>query len=161
MYAAVLVITTGVATGAQAGPWSEYGVADPLRSAQQLVEASCDLSVELHGAIVDVSVRQRVTNPGPASYASVTEFFLPEGAQLIGMTLQRGGKGPVVDEDHAFVVLSRTGTVAASRRSMIAGGGPYTRMLDLDDPKFPSVSRRQSLRRLNTHERPIPSSCSS
>ncbi len=87
IYASVLVVTT---SAAGAAPWSEFGVAEPLRPSQQLVEAACDISVEMRGAIADVEVRQRLTNPGPAAFAAVTEFELPAGAQLIGMSLQRG-----------------------------------------------------------------------
>ncbi len=88
MYAAVLGVTT---TGsALAAPWSEFGVAQPLRPAEQLTEASCDMSLELRGTIAEVEIRQRITNPGPAALAASTEFELPPGAQLTGMSLQRG-----------------------------------------------------------------------
>lgn len=88
MYAAVLVVTTTSLT--HAGPWSEYGVAQPLRPAEQLAEAGCEMSIELRGAIAEVEVRQRLTNPGPAALAATTELELPDGAQLIGASLQRG-----------------------------------------------------------------------
>lgn len=85
---AVLAVTTGVAR-ADSG-WSEFGVAEPLRPATQLVESACDMAVELRGAIAEVTVQQKLTNPGPATLGAVTELELPAGAQLIGVTAQRG-----------------------------------------------------------------------
>ena len=117
MYACVLVITTGAAQAAP--PWSEFGVAEPLRPAQQLVEAACDLSVELRGAIADVEIRQRLTNPGPGALAAVSEFELPAGAQLIGMSLQRG-KGKV---ESALPVTAWTGTDRTTS-SKVLGADP-------------------------------------
>jgi hypothetical protein len=49
-----------------------------------------------------------------------------------------------VDEHHPLVVLSSTGTVAANRRAMVIGGGPYTRMVDAPDPKFPTYADKMS-----------------
>ncbi len=89
---AVLAVTTGVAH-ADSG-WSEYGVAEPLRPASQLVESACDMAVELRGAIAEVTVQQKLTNPGPAMLAAVTEIELPAGAQLVGVTAQRGRGKP-------------------------------------------------------------------
>ena len=44
---------------------------------------------------------------------------------------------PSVDRDHELAVLSTTGRVAKSRHQMVAGGGPYTRMIAIEDPQFP------------------------
>jgi hypothetical protein len=84
----VLAVTTGVAR-AESG-WSEFGVADALRPATQLVESSCDIAVELRGAIAEVTVQQKLSNPGPVTLGAVTELELPTGAQMIGVTAQRG-----------------------------------------------------------------------
>jgi hypothetical protein len=89
MYAAVLVVTT-TSLVAAAPPWSEFGVAQPLRPAEQLSEASCEMSIEVRGTIAEVEMRQRVVNPGPAALAAAMDFELPADAQLIGMSLQRG-----------------------------------------------------------------------
>ena len=40
---------------------------------------------------------------------------------------------PAVDDEHDLAVLTTRGRVAAQRRQMIAGGGPYTRMVDVPD----------------------------
>ena len=44
---------------------------------------------------------------------------------------------PSVDDEHDLAVISKVGRVAAGRRQMIAGGGPYSRMVELPDPPFP------------------------
>lgn len=44
---------------------------------------------------------------------------------------------PSIDDEHDLAVLSTVGRVAAGRRQMIAGGGPYTRMVELPDAAFP------------------------
>ena len=41
---------------------------------------------------------------------------------------------PFADTTHDLAVLAAAGRVAASRRQMIAGGGPYTRMIAAEDP---------------------------
>ena len=46
---------------------------------------------------------------------------------------------PVVDEQHALAVLSRTGKIAKSRRDITANGAPYTRMIAIEDPALPVV----------------------
>jgi hypothetical protein len=56
---------------------------------------------------------------------------------------------PYLDDNHAFAVLATAGRVAASRRTVIAGGGPYTRMIADDDPYDvigPSFPRQVPLR---------------
>jgi Mg-chelatase subunit ChlD len=89
---AVLAVTARIAEADS--PWSEYSDAQPLRPATQLVEAACDMTVELRGAIAEVTVQQRLTNPGPATLAGTMEFDLPGGAQLIGVTAQAGRAKP-------------------------------------------------------------------
>jgi hypothetical protein len=41
---------------------------------------------------------------------------------------------PFADATHDLAVLANAGKVAANRRAMIAGGGPYTRMTAVEDP---------------------------
>jgi hypothetical protein len=48
---------------------------------------------------------------------------------------------PVVDDEHAFVVLSTRGKIAGSRRKVTAEGGPFTRIVALGDPTFPPEAR--------------------
>ncbi|MGE5183499.1 MAG: hypothetical protein ACM31C_15615, partial [Acidobacteriota bacterium] len=57
---------------------------------------------------------------------------------------------PHVDASHALAVLATGGRVARDRRSMIAGGGPFTRMIAAADPPgerpapVPVAARRAS-----------------
>jgi len=39
------------------------------------------------------------------------------------------------DATHDLAVLATTGRVAANRHAMVAGGGPYTRMIEVEDPE--------------------------
>ena len=59
---------------------------------RQLFEASCDLTVDLRGAVAQVEVRQRIVNPGPDAMAATYEFDLPTGAAITAFSL-RGGAG--------------------------------------------------------------------
>jgi Mg-chelatase subunit ChlD len=44
---------------------------------------------------------------------------------------------PWANGDYAFSVLATKGTVARARRDTVAGGGPFTRMVDVPDPPYP------------------------
>ena len=43
---------------------------------------------------------------------------------------------PLADAGHALVVLAPGGKVAADRRAMIAGGGPYARLVSAEEPAW-------------------------
>lgn len=60
----------------------------------------------------------------------------PPGTDDEALRAKLRERHPAVNESHALVVLATSGTVAASRRTMIAGGGPYTRMVEVEDPRF-------------------------
>jgi hypothetical protein len=130
LYATVLVVTTGVADA----NWSEFGVADPMRPAQQLVEASCELAVDLHGALAEVTQRQRLTNPGPATLGAMTEFSLPVGAHLVGVAVQRDKK---VEAAIPVTEWKRSERVQSEK---VLGSDPalVTALVPLDDerPRF-------------------------
>jgi hypothetical protein len=74
--------------------------------------------------------------PGPA--APLAQLALANAGELEArgeLTRAR----PAVDGAHALAVLATTGRVARDRRAMVAGGGPYTRMLAVEDPPFPQT----------------------
>jgi von Willebrand factor type A domain len=73
------------------GAFEEYGAGVPQRPAEQLREASCELDVELRGAVAVVELRQRIANPGAAPLAASFEQELPAGAQVIGLSLRESG----------------------------------------------------------------------
>jgi Mg-chelatase subunit ChlD len=92
-----------------------------------------------------------VARPGPAApiaqlalAASSAESFAgpdPSDAALASARQVRArarARNPAADADHAFAALARAGRVAASRRAMIRGGGPYERTVALADPGFPA-----------------------
>jgi hypothetical protein len=58
---------------------------------------------------------------------------------------------PLADLDHALVVLAAGGKVAHDRRAMVAGGGPYTRIVAAADPVWPYAAPR-------AHAQPPPPS---
>ena len=48
---------------------------------------------------------------------------------------------PAVDDAHDLAVLTAVGRIAASRHRMVAGGGPFTRLIAIPDPAFvPRIS---------------------
>lgn len=63
------------------------------RPSSQLAEASCDLDVDLRGAVALVELRQRIVNPGPGPMAATYELDLPAGATLTGFALRGDGPG--------------------------------------------------------------------
>src|ERR1051326_5219201 len=75
-----VVVTSGVARADTM--FEEYGAHTLIRDADQLVETSCDLDVELRGAVATVEMRQKIANPGPTPLAASYEFELPLGAVM-------------------------------------------------------------------------------
>ncbi|HWO25163.1 MAG TPA: VWA domain-containing protein [Kofleriaceae bacterium] len=73
------------------GAFEEYGAGIPQRPAEQLREASCEIDVELRGAVAVVEQRQRIANPSAAPLAASLEQELPAGAQVTGLSLREGG----------------------------------------------------------------------
>jgi len=53
--------------------------------------------------------------------------------QLVTLTARH----PWANADYAFSVLATKGKVARARRDTVAGGGPFTRMVEAPDPPFP------------------------
>lgn len=93
MKLAVIGLIVGSVTIAHArAEFDEYGRGISQRPAQQLYETSCDLDVELRGAVATVELRQRIYNPGPTELGASLELELPRGAQVISFSL-RGRAG--------------------------------------------------------------------
>lgn len=70
--------------------WSRVE-ADTYLDEEQLLEASCDITVDLKGAVAQVEVRQRIANPG-SPIAGTYAFDLPRGAVITGLSI-RGETG--------------------------------------------------------------------
>ncbi len=67
----------------------EYGSAEALCPAHQLVSAACNLDVELRGAVATVELHERIANLGPLALAASYELALPSGAALIGADIKQ------------------------------------------------------------------------
>lgn len=72
---------------AHAATFDEYSDATPRRPVEQLTEETCDMDVDLRGALVTIEVRQRIANPGPNPLAAFLEQELPTGAQVLGFAI--------------------------------------------------------------------------
>jgi hypothetical protein len=81
-----------------------------------------------------------VATSGPA--APIAELALSRATleDTTDLPLLRA-RHPAVDDAHTFVVLAARGKIATSRRQVTASGGPFTRMVVLDDPHFPPETR--------------------
>lgn len=84
--AAVLAVST-VTARAETG-FDEYSETISRRPTQQLVEAACDLDIQVRGAVATFEARHRIQNPGPGALASSYHFDLPRGATLTGFSLR-------------------------------------------------------------------------
>jgi hypothetical protein len=113
-------------------------------------EAAPVLTLTGHGEVAfHVAAR-----PGPAApiaqlalAQTTAESFTvrpePSDADLAAarqLRLTAGTLHPSADGDHALAVLSQAGKVAASRRAMVRGGGPYQRVVAITDPSFPPAA---------------------
>ncbi len=97
-----------VAHTAHAAVFDEYGASTPRRPVEQLTEETCDMDVDLRGALVTIEVRQRITNPGPDPLAALLELDLPAGAEVLGFAINGETALPVkatADVDHDTSVL--------------------------------------------------------
>ena len=90
-----LVLLTSASAHASA-VFDEYSDTVRQQPATQLFEASCDISVDLRGAIATIDVRQRIANPGPSEMAALLELPLPAGGQVTRFAT-RGERGIVVN----------------------------------------------------------------
>lgn len=77
-----LVATVGTAY-AQAA-FDEVGPGGAQQPAQQLVEAACDVEVDLRGVVATVDVRQRIVNTSTQALGASLEHALPAGAAIVG-----------------------------------------------------------------------------
>ena len=97
---------------AAAAGLDEYGVGVPRRPAEQLYEASCDVDIDLRGALVRVEVRQRIANPGTTALAAVLELPLPDGAAITGFALD-GESAIAIDPARAPQLVDDEGVLGA------------------------------------------------
>lgn len=80
---------------AGATSFEEYGARVSPRAAEQLSEASCDVTVDLRGAVASVELTQRIVNTGLTELASLHRFSLPKGAAITGFAVRSDKAVPV------------------------------------------------------------------
>src|SRR5256885_5405371 len=69
----------------------EYSPRAPATPSQTLFEASCDLDIELRGAIATFEMRQRIVNPGANALAARLDIAVPRGGVITGATYRGDG----------------------------------------------------------------------
>jgi len=104
----------------------------------QLLEASCDLAIELRGAVAQVEVRQRIANPGPA-IAGTYAFDLPRGAVITGLSVR--GDGGV---ETALPIAGAFNSVDVTERPVL-GADPALLVRMPDDAASQYVLRLQPI----------------
>jgi len=87
---------------------------------------------------------ERSTAAAAAPKAAIAELVLAKAELAADTRAILLARHPSVDEAHAFAVLTTTGKVAKNRRTVIAGGAPYTRIVAIDDPTFPPAPSAQA-----------------
>ncbi len=73
---------------AEATSFEEYGAKTQIRAAEQLSESSCEVAVDLRGAVASVELTQRIANSGLTELASLHRFSLPRGAAITGFSVK-------------------------------------------------------------------------
>ncbi|MEO8553543.1 MAG: hypothetical protein ABI678_26395, partial [Kofleriaceae bacterium] len=67
----------------------EWNAATPLRPAEELRLGTCAIDATFRGAMVELELRQKISNPGPSELAAVFEVELPQADALIGVAVDR------------------------------------------------------------------------
>lgn len=80
---------------AQATSFEEYGAGVSPRAAEQLSESSCEVAVDLRGAVASVELTQRIVNAGVKQLASLHRFTLPKGAAITSFAVKADKAVPV------------------------------------------------------------------
>ncbi len=80
---------------AEATSFEEYGAGVQPRAAEQLTEASCDVTVDLRGVVASVELTQRIANAKGKELASLHRFTLPKGAAVTSFSVKADKAVPV------------------------------------------------------------------
>src|SRR6267143_1369821 len=103
----VWLLASGASRSAHAG-LDEYSQQSPAQPSKALFEASCDLDIDLRGAIATFEMRQRIVNPSANALAARLDLAIPRGGVITGATYR--GDGAV---DNALRVPLKANTVTA------------------------------------------------
>ncbi|HEV7555867.1 MAG TPA: hypothetical protein VGO00_10450, partial [Kofleriaceae bacterium] len=129
MKLAVIACVVGFAGTARAEVvFEEYGFGEVRHDAHQLDDAACDLDVELHGTVVTVELREKITNPGVGALAARLDFALPRGAVLTGAAL-RGDVATAVPAGFSTEIVDNYDVLAADPVTITSLGGDRYRAL--------------------------------
>jgi hypothetical protein len=108
--------------------FEEYGFGEVRQDAHQLVDASCELDVELHGTVATVELREKITNPGAGPLAARLDFALPRGAVVTGASL-RGDVATAVPAGFSTEIVDNYDVLAADPLTLTSLGGDRYRAL--------------------------------
>lgn len=128
---AALLLAATVAPVAAETVFDEYGPDTRPRPTQQVFEASCDLDVQLRGAVAAVEIRQRLVNPGPDPLAVTYGFDLPAEARLTGFAL-RGERGVDRGVERGIAVPADASAVQVSAQQVLGADPALVVALDED-----------------------------
>ncbi|MBA3502136.1 MAG: VWA domain-containing protein, partial [Deltaproteobacteria bacterium] len=92
----VVAVLASVSSASANATFDEYSETVRQQPAFQLFEASCDVDIELRGAVATIETRQRIVNPGQTPLAAMLQLPLPAGGQVTRFGA-RGDRGLVVD----------------------------------------------------------------
>lgn len=96
MKLAVVGILLGSLHVAHAGAaFDEYSADVEQRAATQLYEASCDMTVEVRGAVATVDIKQRIVNPQAPALAANVELAMPPGSRITSFSANGQAAVPV------------------------------------------------------------------
>ncbi len=103
--------------------------ADTTLGGDGLFEATCDIDVDMRGALAQVEVRQRIVNPGQSEMAATYDFDLPRGATITGFTF-KGDRGA----EQALAIPGAFSTVDVNARLAIGVDPALLTAQGVDDP---------------------------
>ena len=85
----VCALALASATAAADPMLYEWNAGTPLRPAEELRLGACAIDATFRGAMVELELRQKISNPGPGELAAAFEVELPQAASLIGVAVDR------------------------------------------------------------------------
>jgi VWA domain-containing protein len=143
-----LVFMLVFVSSATAGPTLfEYGPKVAPRPAEQLALGTCDVHVELDGAIAEVAMHQQIRNGGTAPLGAAYELELPAAARVIGLDF--GGAAVGVSAQHEVALIDDPNILGPDPAVMRQLGAPVhgrTRYRVLAQPLEPGQVATMTLR---------------
>lgn len=123
------VLVCLISPAAADGVFDEYAVGTGTRPAERLVEAACDLDIQLRGAVATFELRQRIANRGNDALAGLLELPLPPGGRVTYFAWKQRGHLEValpVRADSPTVSSGSPGIVGVDPAMLFAGVDRYS-----------------------------------